>query len=68
MQTPFDTALQFSDLRDAAEEYALTHGSPGTAEYLAAWIRFRQRVRTGEDLRRWRSARARRPRQRAGGD
>lgn len=60
MQTPFDTALQYSDLIDAAEEYALTHGDPGTPEYRVAWLRFRRRIRTGDDLHRWRAARARR--------
>jgi phage terminase Nu1 subunit (DNA packaging protein) len=64
MQTPFDTALQVSDLREAAEEYAVHHGEPGTPEYRVAWIRFSQRIRTGDDLRRWRLARAQRSNQR----
>lgn len=60
VQSPFDSALQIHDLRDAAEEYALRHGHPGTPEYRAAWIRFRQHIRTADDLRRWRLAQARR--------
>lgn len=58
MQTPFDTALQFRDLSQAAEEYALSHGDPGTSEFRVAWTGFRRRIRTDDDLRRWRAARA----------
>lgn len=66
-QTPFDTALQVRELREAAEEYALSHGAPGTPEYRMARIRFGQRIRTNDDLRHWRAARAKRSRHRAGG-
>jgi GAF domain-containing protein len=36
----------------------LQSGERGTEDYRAAWLRFRQRIRTVEDLRRWRLSRA----------
>jgi hypothetical protein len=30
-------------------------GEPGTPEYRAAWLRFRERIKTFADLQRWRS-------------
>jgi GAF domain-containing protein len=36
----------------------LQSGEHGSEDYRAAWLRFRQRIRTIEDLRRWRFSRA----------
>jgi hypothetical protein len=57
MPTPFDTALANTDLRAAAIDYARRAAAPGTPEYHAAWLKFRQNIRTTEDLRRWRTRR-----------
>jgi hypothetical protein len=54
MSTAFDTALEQRDLYEEAVAYALRHGAPGTAAYRDAWVKFRRRIRTVEDLRRWR--------------
>lgn len=51
MSGPFDRSLETRELLAAAEEHALRRGEPGTAAYRAAWLEFRQRVRTIEDLR-----------------
>jgi len=50
VRTAFDQALENQALGEAAEDYALHHGNPGSPEYRAAWLRFRQRVRTVDDL------------------
>ena len=52
VSSPFDRSLETRILSDAAEEYGLRHGQPGTAAYRAAWLEFRRRFRTLEDLRR----------------
>lgn len=46
---PFDRALEALQHSRTAEAYALQHGEPGTSEYRAAWLRFRQEVRTSDD-------------------
>jgi hypothetical protein len=58
--TAFDQALEQRALREAAEAYATRHGEPGSPAYRAAWLRFRQRIRTLDDLRAAREARRRR--------
>jgi GAF domain-containing protein len=58
MTNPFDDALAESELREAATEYASRYGEAGAAAYLKEWFEFRQLIRTCEDLRRWRAARA----------
>lgn len=60
MSTPFDEALSRRELDRRAREYALRHGKPGCAAYRTAWMRFRQKFKTLDDLERWRAARARR--------
>jgi GAF domain len=50
VNSPFDRALETGELHSAAQEFALQHGEPGTLEYRSAWIRFRQRVRTRDEL------------------
>lgn len=57
MTTPFDRALETRELTAAADAYALRHGQPGSLAYRAAWMRFRHRINTIDDLRRWRSGR-----------
>lgn len=57
MPTPFDNALANTDLCAAAIDYARRRAAPGTPEYHAAWLKFRQIIRTTEDLRRWRTQR-----------
>jgi len=56
LSSPFDDALEHRELARAAEVYASTRGGPGSPEYRAAWLQFRRKVKTIEDLR---SARAR---------
>ena len=51
-----EDALGLSELRSAAAAYAIGHGPRGSVEYRAAWLLFRERIRTAEDLRRWRGA------------
>jgi hypothetical protein len=51
----FDQALSFRMLREAADDYASRHGRHGSAEYRAAWLRFRQRVKSLDDLQRIRA-------------
>jgi uncharacterized protein with gpF-like domain len=53
---PFDRALELHDLDEAADEFASRHGEHGSADYREAWLRFRARVHTAEDLRRLRLA------------
>jgi hypothetical protein len=57
---PFDRSLELHDLDEAADEYALRHGEPGSATYMGAWVRFRQRIKTAEDLRDMRATARRR--------
>lgn len=52
---PFDRALEELELSSAAEAYSLRHGEPGTPAYWAARRRFRQQVRTSDDLQTWRA-------------
>jgi GAF domain-containing protein len=54
MTSPFDRSLEAHELGVAARGYAQRHGKPGTVEYREAWLEFRARVRTTEDLRRLR--------------
>lgn len=61
-RTPFDRALELRALREAAELYAGQRGKPGSASYRSAWLTFRRRIRSMEDLRRWRTSTARRGR------
>ena len=61
-RTPFDRALELRALREAAEVYAGQRGKPGSASYRSAWLTFRRRIRSMEDLRRWRASAARRGR------
>jgi hypothetical protein len=58
--TPFDRALELRALREAAEAYAGQRGKPGSATYRRAWLTFRRRIRSMEDLRQWRAAAVRR--------
>lgn len=58
--TPFDRALEMRALREAAEAYAAKRGEPGSPSYRAAWLKFRQRFQSMEELRQWRSCVARR--------
>jgi hypothetical protein len=53
---PFDRALAQQALRVAADTYAVRFGTPRSAAYRAAWLKFRQRIRTLEDLHRWEAA------------
>jgi GAF domain-containing protein len=55
--SPFDRSLETRALIAAAEEYALRRGPRQTPAYRAAWLEFRHRIRTIEDLGRWRHAR-----------
>ena len=54
VRTAFDQALEERTLREAAEDYALKRGKPGSRNYDAARSRFRRRIRTMGDLERWR--------------
>jgi predicted RNA polymerase sigma factor len=56
MRTAFDQALEERALREAAEDYALKRGKSGSPDYDAAWLRFRHRIRTLDDLERWRAS------------
>jgi hypothetical protein len=60
LSNPFDDALVRRELLLAADEYASRQGERGSPAYRAAWLRFRQRIKTEEDVRRWRAAVARR--------
>jgi hypothetical protein len=42
MRTAFDQALTNQARHEAARGYAPEQGSPGSPEYWAAWLRFRQ--------------------------
>jgi hypothetical protein len=55
--TVFDRALELLELRRAAEAYASRHGDIGSVGYRAAWLRFRQRVQSIDDLQ-WMRAKA----------
>lgn len=69
MRTPFDSALELDDLLEESRAYALRYGRPGSVANLAARARFRQRIKTSEDLVRWRIAvAAKRERERVEGD
>lgn len=57
-RTPLDRALELRALREAAEAYAAQRGEPGSASYRRAWLTFRQRIQSTEDLRRLRAAAA----------
>ena len=57
--TVFDRALELQELRRAAEAYASRHGDVGSVRYRAAWLRFRQRVQSIDDLQRMRAKAAR---------
>jgi hypothetical protein len=59
LSTPFDEALEQRELREAAQAYASRYGELGTPAYREAWFRFRERIRTSDDLRRARDARRR---------
>lgn len=50
MSSTFDRCLETRQLMAAAEEYALRRGRANSAAYRAAWLEFRQRVRTIADL------------------
>jgi hypothetical protein len=54
MSNAFDQALEGYELLRAAEQYAPRRGECGSPSYREAWLRFRQHVRTSEDLRKWR--------------
>jgi hypothetical protein len=60
VRTPFDDALEQRDLREAADAYASQYGESGSGAYREAWLRFRRRIRTLEDLRQMRAATRRR--------
>jgi hypothetical protein len=51
----FDRSLELRELRRAAEDFAARHGEPGSAAYRAAWLKFRQQIRSIEDLERLRA-------------
>ena len=55
MTSPFDRALANREMTAAARAYALRHGHPGTAEYRAAWLRFRRRIRIADEVGAWQS-------------
>jgi hypothetical protein len=63
VSTAFDQALEQRDLYEEADGYAMRYGQPGTAPHRAAWLRFHQRIKTVDDLRGWRLARAAKARQ-----
>jgi hypothetical protein len=52
----FDRALELDDLFEGPALMPCAMGAPGTAANVAAWARFRERIRTGEDLARFRTA------------
>jgi len=56
VRTAIDQALEYQALREAAEDYTRTPGNPGSPEYRAAWVRFRYRIRTLDDLERWQAS------------
>jgi hypothetical protein len=56
---PFDRALELHELDQAAVEYALMHGEPGSTAHRQAWGMFRQQVKTVEDLKELRAANGR---------
>lgn len=62
-QSAFDRSLELRELSRAAEDYAARHGEPGSAAYRAAWVKFRQQIRSIQDLQRLR-ARIQRPKAR----
>jgi hypothetical protein len=59
MGTPFDRALELVELRRAAEAYASRHGQVGSAGYRTAWLKFRRRIQSIDELQRWRAKAAR---------
>lgn len=59
MGTPFDRALELRELRRAAEAYASRHGKVGSAGYRTAWLKFRRRIQSIDELQRWRAKAAR---------
>lgn len=59
LSTAVDRALELYDLRVAAQAYASRHGSSGSARYRAAWLRFRQRIRSTRDFQQLREKAAR---------
>ena len=66
LKTAFDIALEQDELLRATEDYALRHGAVYSTEYRKAWLRFRQRIRTPEDLAALRLAQHRRARRASG--
>lgn len=54
-RTAFDNALELNELAREAKAYASRHGEPGSADYRAAWLRFRQKVQSVDDLQRLRA-------------
>jgi GAF domain-containing protein len=58
MGSPFDRSLEEHALGVAAEAYARRFGDLRSEGYRTAWLEFRRRVRTIEDLHRWQSKRA----------
>lgn len=58
-RSAFDRSLELRELRRAAEAYAARRGEPGSASYRDAWLRFRRRIPSIEDLQRIRTASAR---------
>ena len=55
MSSAFDRSLEQQVLGVAAEEYAGQFGDPRTEGYRTAWLEFRHRIRTIEELHRWQS-------------
>jgi hypothetical protein len=55
LSNPFDRSLEARGLNEAAHAYARRQSEPGTPEYRAAWLRFRERIKTFGDLQRWRA-------------
>jgi hypothetical protein len=51
VKTAFDEAWEQVALSEEAELYELRWGEPGTVAYRAGWLRFRQRIKAGADLR-----------------
>lgn len=64
--TAFDRALELLALGQAAEAYASRRGDPGSAGYRRAWLSFRRRFHSLQELREWRASAASRT-QTAGG-
>jgi hypothetical protein len=56
LSTPFDDSREARESNEAAHAYVrAAERTPETPEYRAAWLRFRERIKTTADLDRWRA-------------